>query len=278
MQAPTEPVAVNERPGFIRYMIVILVVGLYMAIGFLLHPDVNTYLLIGIPFLVIFQLFIARRPLRELWLLHGQRLRFDVWTAACLVLFLIGPVLAISAGIHADNWPVTIYGMAAIVGAFGAALAFRVLGGENLRQLGLVIVLLAAVALVRLVLQRSTAGAAIQDRGPRELLQAGLQSLLFYVPAVFVVEEVFFRGALNSYLHRGEQGFGWASAAFISIVWGLWHMPIAGPLSILLILQLVGTQLVIGLILSWVWRRTGNLAMPGTLHAALDAVRNVLLL
>ncbi len=269
---------VSEQPGFIRYTVVVFVVGLYIILGFLLHLDVNTYLLLGIPFTVLFQLFIAHHPLRELWLLHGQPLRFDVWTMAWLILFLIGPVLTIREGIQAGDWPVMVYGTAALVGALGAALAFRVLGGKNLRQLGLVLIVMALIGLVRLLLQRSTAGATAQDLEAGTLLRVGLESLLFYVPAVFVVEEVFFRGALDSYLQRGEHGIGWASAAFVSVIWGLWHMPIVGPLSIAVILQLIGTQLVIGLILSWLWRRTGNLAMPGAMHAALDTVRNVLLL
>jgi membrane protease YdiL (CAAX protease family) len=36
--------------------------------------------------------------------------------------------------------------------------------------------------------------------------------------------------------------------------------------------------LVMGLILSWLWRQMGNMVMPATLHAIIDAVRNVLLL
>jgi hypothetical protein len=30
--------------------------------------------------------------------------------------------------------------------------------------------------------------------------------------------------------------------------------------------------------LSWHWRQTGNLDMPGAVHATIDAVRNTLLL
>ncbi len=58
----------------------------------------------------------------------------------------------------------------------------------------------------------------------------------------------------------------------------LWHLPIAGPITIPLVVLLVVAQLVIGLILSWLWRRSGNMAMPATVHAVLDAVRNALTL
>jgi membrane protease YdiL (CAAX protease family) len=36
--------------------------------------------------------------------------------------------------------------------------------------------------------------------------------------------------------------------------------------------------LAVGLILSRLWRQTGNMAMPATLHAIIDAVRDDLLL
>lgn len=258
-----------------RYAITAIAVGLYVGIGFLLKPDANTYLLIGIPITVLFQAFIARRPLRELWLRHEQPLRFDRWTVAWLVLFLIGPILTFVTGIRFGNWPVTVYGLAAVFGAVGAALAFRVLGPANLRQLGLLLALTILLGLARLLLQPSSAGA--QDLAPSQRLLEGVQSLLFYVPALFIVEEVFFRGALNSYLHQGESGAGWPSAVFVSVLWGLWHTPIIGPLSLIIVLQVVVVQLVIGLILSWYWRQSGNLAMPATIHAILSALRNALM-
>jgi membrane protease YdiL (CAAX protease family) len=215
--------------------------------------------------------------MRELWLRHGQPLLFDRWTAAGLLLFLIGPIQAILSGVGTGNWPVGIYGSAAILGAGGAALAFRVLEASHLRQLGLLLLLAIPIGLVRLLLQLSNAHAGIGGLALGERLGTGIESLLFYVPAVFVAEEVFFRGALDSYLHRDESGAGWFSAAFVSVLWGLWHMPIVGPLSIPVVLFLVSTQLVMGLILSWLWRQAGNLAMPGTMHAIIDAVRNALL-
>jgi membrane protease YdiL (CAAX protease family) len=54
----------------------------------------------------------------------------------------------------------------------------------------------------------------------------------------------------------------------------LWHAPIVGALSIQVVLSLIVVQLVLGLVLSWYWRQTGNMAVPGTMHALLDALRN----
>jgi membrane protease YdiL (CAAX protease family) len=268
--------AVSEPPIIIRYTIVALVVGFYIGLGYLLHPDTNTYLLLGMPITIIFQLVIARRPLRELWLRHGHPVRFDWRTAAWLLLFLVGPIQTSLSGASQGNVPIVIYGLVALLGAAGAAVAFRVLGAANLRQLGLLLVMMAGIGLALLLLRQS--GARAQDLALGKRLLVGIQSLLFYIPAVFVAEEVFFRGALDTYLHRGETGAGWASAAFVSVLWGLWHMPIVDHLSMIVVLQLVGAQLIVGLVLSWAWRTTGNLAMPGTIHAIIDAMRNAVLL
>ncbi len=255
---------------------VALVVAVYVALGFIFRPNANAYLLLGMPITVLFQLCVARRPLRELWLREGQPFRFDRWTAALLVVLLIGPVEAIVQGVRGSDWAVTAYGCAALLGAVGAALSFRVLGRARLRQLVILLVIAVPLALARLLAALVLAGGNTHELAAAHRLWLGVQSLLFYVPAVFVAEEVLFRGAFDSYLHRRESGAGWASAAFVSILWGLWHTPIAGSLSVPVVVELVLFQLALGLILSWLWRQTGNLAMPGTVHAIVDGVRNAI--
>jgi CAAX prenyl protease-like protein len=59
--------------------------------------------------------------------------------------------------------------------------------------------------------------------GPVSSAQIAAEWLLIS-PVGFVVEEVFFRGGLDTYLHAGEKGFGWSSAVFVSALWGLWHL------------------------------------------------------
>lgn len=259
-----------------RYLAVTAAVGIEIALGFLFHMGPNAYLVIGIPITVLFQIFVARRPLRELWLLGGQTIKWDSVTVLLLALFLIGPVQTIVSAFKAGNWTVTVYGFATIIGAAGAAIAFRALGKSNLRELGVILLLIISVGLFRLL---TDLGVKAQGAGGPEIASrvwTAIQSLLFYIPASFVVEEVFFRGALDSHLHRHERGKGWLSAAYVSILWGLWHTPIVNPLTLRLFFEIVAAQLVTGLILSWIWRRTGNLAMNGTFHAVLDAIRNAL--
>lgn len=192
-----------------------------------------------------------------------------------LVLFIIGPVIAIIDGIRTGNNPVWIYGVLALIGSVGAAVCFRVLGKSYLYQLGFLLVFMIVIGLIRLLLTSHGATVNAPSTGHRAWIMTN--SLLFYVPALFVVEEVFFRGALDSYLHRGEQGAGWTSAAFVSILWGFWHMPIVNPLTVTMVIKLLVAQLVVGLVLSWFWRQSANMAMSGTVHAIIDALRNALM-
>jgi membrane protease YdiL (CAAX protease family) len=103
--------------------------------------------------------------------------------------------------------------------------------------------------------------------------------LLLYLPVAFVLEEVFFRGALDSHVYRSGDSHRVVSAAFVAGLWGLWHLPVAVNRASLAtaITGLLVIHLVIGLPLSVYWRRSGNLAVPGTAHALIDGVRNTLL-
>ena len=245
-------------------------VAAYVALGFVFHPDVNSYLLLGIPLTLAFQVLVARCPPGELWL-RNRQFCVDRWTIVWFVVFLIEPVRTAIASYQSAQWPVALYGVIAVIGAAGAAMAYRVLGRSNLGQLALLVLLMLPIGFVRLWV---TGGFTAIDASTWARVTTAISSLFFYVPATFVVEEVFFRGALDTYLHRGEPGAGWFSAAFVSVLWGLWHTPLVHPLTVGAVAALVLAQLVMGLILSWFWRRTGNLAMPATVHAVIDAVRN----
>jgi len=103
--------------------------------------------------------------------------------------------------------------------------------------------------------------------------------LAVYFPVTFVLEEVAFRGAIDAHVHRPGASRGWQSALFVSALWGLWHLPVSSGMPLpVLVLILVAWHSLVGLPLSRAWRRTGNLAAPAFAHAAIDAVRNALLL
>jgi membrane protease YdiL (CAAX protease family) len=94
-----------------------------------------------------------------------------------------------------------------------------------------------------------------------------------------MMEEVAFRGALDSHVrHPGEgsgfatRAYGFASAVYVSALWGLWHHPVVpGP-----VWELLPAQVFMGPILSLFWRRSGNLMVPAFAHALNDAVRNAI--
>lgn len=123
----------------------------------------------------------ARRPLSELWLRSGQSLVFDRWTVILLILFTIGPVLAIIDGIRTGNHPVWIYGILALVGSVGAAACFRVLGKSYFYQLGFLLVFMIVIGLIRLMLTIHGTVANPPSIGHRAWVMTN--SLLFYVPA-----------------------------------------------------------------------------------------------
>lgn len=78
---------------------------------------------------------------------------------------------------------------------------------------------------------------------------------------------------------RGEKDASWSTIE-ISFLWGLWHLPlvpIEGTL-FLVALRLGCWHVLPGSPLSLSWRVGGNLLVPAAAHAALDGVRNALLL
>jgi membrane protease YdiL (CAAX protease family) len=104
---------------------------------------------------------------------------------------------------------------------------------------------------------------------------AAVISAATYLPAVFVMEEVLFRGLLDPYLHGSTPATDRASALYGSALWGLWHLPVMSvDLGLLTVPYLVAIHTVLGYVLVTSWRRTGNLAAPGIAHAVSDALRN----
>jgi membrane protease YdiL (CAAX protease family) len=163
--------------------------------------------------------------------------------------------------------------LAAIAGAWAAAYAARDFRAQTFRELVLCLATAGVAGTAIMAL-----GENLQLTWPKVIV--GLAAFLEYVPAMFVLEEVWFRGVLDSHLHRPGEPCGLWSAVFVSALWGRWHYPIVGgPLRLRDSLPVVGQLLLIhvpiGTLLSWSWRRNGNLLVPGIAHALIDAARNV---
>ena len=95
---------------------------------------------------------------------------------------------------------------------------------------------------------------------------------------MFVLEEVTFRGAIDSHVHEDGERHGVLSAIYVSLLWALWHFPTV-PTSepvLIRVVSVLPTQLCVGIFLSLWWRRSGNLAVTVGAHALVDAVRNAL--
>ena len=252
-------------------------VAVWMAAGYLLPISSDGYLLLGIPLTVAFQLFVRRRPLRELFAPATSRLAWDgkaLATAAALA--LLPAVYAVGA-VRSHDWVLAGWYLAAVVGAVCAAFALRagtVLGALRSAALpiaigatGMALVYSAIHVVAGVPLSAAAAVAAV------------LKYTALYFPATFLLEEVSFRGAIDPHVHQDHRERGWRTAIFVSVLWGLWHLPVSHGLPApLLVLELVVVHVLLGVPLSFAWRRTRNLAGPALAHAVIDAVRNAFML
>jgi membrane protease YdiL (CAAX protease family) len=92
------------------------------------------------------------------------------------------------------------------------------------------------------------------------------------------MEEVAFRGVLDSHIQHPQDARRWVSAFLLSGVSGWWHLPIT-PASALQqgIIVFPIMHAMVGVPFSLFWRRSGNLFVPADVHALIDAVRNTVL-
>jgi hypothetical protein len=278
-----DTIGAHSRP--LRFLVVGLVVAVWCLLGFLLHLSIAEYQLLGIPILLIFQLGIHRQPLRTLWVRAGPPLRLDVWFIMLWILFSLFPAYAVIREIIQMQLANAAEYSMAIVGAFGMAYALRAMQARTWLQLGLCVLTVGIIGLLpqflSLILPHIVhihTPHPVATAQPTLLQGVEIAAEWFLIaPVGFVVEEVFFRGALDTYLHRGEKGIGWLSAIFVSALWGVWHLPGQTLTSGNFISAVVGTVLpsiLVGVPLSFWWRKSGNLVVNNTAHALLDAVRN----
>ncbi len=292
-ESNTGRTAVGEHSRLLRYLIVTLVVVGWWGLGRFLNLNVSGFTLLGVPILLAFQVWIHRQPLLSLWVRSAPRLRVDGWFILLWLLFSIVPGVDLFQALRkADGWNAAT-AVAAILGAFGLAYALRSMNvkisGVSKGRMAVYFLIAVIVGLLPLIPtlllpqflhMRINGQAATATSLPplATLVQVGLGRFLLG-PVGFIVEEVFFRGGLDTYLHRGEKGTGWLSAIFISGLWGLWHLPgtaLVQPNLLFTVASLVISQIILGVPLSLLWRKSGNLAVPDTTHAVLEAVRSVL--
>jgi membrane protease YdiL (CAAX protease family) len=265
---------IAEAVGFV---VVWIAIGLIFHLGDSLNRQ-SIYLVIGIPLTIVFQLLVRKRPLQELWVRNGPRLELRTIFVPVVIVLLVVPVYLLVRDID-EGIGFVLYDLALLVGAVGigyAAKQFVDATWRDLAQCLLTAGLIGTLAALDVYANVTTAH-PFASAFDAPALRDFFVSLGTYIPAMFVVEEVWFRGALDSHIHHPGEEHGLLTAALVSLLWSWWHVPITvdqGVMKSLLTLPIVMVPM--GIFLSIYWRRSGNLAVPGFAHAFSDAVRNIL--
>jgi len=259
-----------------RFSQAALFVAGWMALGWCFHLDAYAYLVLGIPLCILFQLYVCRKPLSNCWVRDATTLRLDAVGIAIALAFLIVPVWFLVREWSGANWSVRLYFLASLVGAVGVAFALRNLTATAARSLLLCLATAGVLGCAMMLLPAIAQHHAL----PHTLERARftLVQFLELLPVCFVMEEVAFRGVLDSHIQHPQDSRRWLSAILLSAMWGWWHLPIT-PASALgagiIVFPIV--HVMIGVPFSLCWRRSGNLFVPATVHALIDAVRNTVL-
>ena len=288
----TPPVLrLNFLPNqFQRCLHVVALVGIWMAVGWLFHLDANSYLVVGVPLVVAFQLLVRRKPLVTLWIRDAEHFRLNAWGVVLGLGLAVLPTVRLVRTFRLASWsshtPEILWYACCIIGAFGAAFGFFRCTKQTWKELGFCASTAGTIGCLTMLLAfLARLAVKYMHHTPVTFtwanVLAGLQSFVLYVPVCFVLEEVVFRGAIDSHVfQQGDKGQWW-TACFVSTLWGWWHLPITGPKGILQLMTLIVVlpciHIAIGVFLSLGWRRSGNLAVPATVHAFIDALRNRLL-
>jgi membrane protease YdiL (CAAX protease family) len=271
----------------LRYAHAFAFVAVWMALGWILRLDANSYLLLGVPLVALFQIFIRKKPIVTLWVRDAEHFKLKASGIIIGLCLSVLPAVQLFQAVDSTRWPRHIpeilWLVCCLLGAFCAAFSlshFTKQTGQTLlfclATAGVIgCAIMCAGFFVRVLMYKHTLAVSSAQ------LTAGIESFLLYFPVCFILEEVAFRGALDSHVHQSGDPFPWLSAAYVSALWGLWHLPtipFTGILQlIVLVVALPCIHVAIGTFLSMAWRRSGNLAVTSTTHALIDAVRNALL-
>jgi hypothetical protein len=263
-----------------RYFECAAFVLLWMACGFYFHLSPMIFPLLGLPLVAGFQWAIARRPLAQLWARDAETFQVDrrTWIIAILLAVACGAALLSERGRVATGPGVLLkFSPLLIAALLPAAFALRRQRAAELRRAFAVI----AIAVVIRVAWR--VGWAPTFEGatmfPLSKLPDFMADFLVEFVALFLVDEVAFRGALDPHLAGAGTGplHAWSSAVFVSILWSAWHFQVYHPQAKTfpqLLTQIVPNDflpVIYGVALSFCARRSRTLAAPVAIHAAGNA-------
>src|ERR1044072_3960598 len=272
-------------PDARQYIEVLIFVAVWMAAGWIFRLDANAYLLLGVPLVVLFQLFVRRQPLQSLWVRDATTFRLGWVGIGLAALLVIAPGYdLVVVALPGKLWVVAFWLVCAMAGGVFAALALRQQHASAARR-GLPGFI--AAVLIGVAIMAASALARQHAIGfPLPKLFFVLKQFLLYFAVSFALEEVAFRGALDSHVYqprRDGQAIGsrWLSAIFVSALWGLWHLPTlslpSAPVFAGGIPALIIVHTLVGVPLSVCGRASGTLILPAASHSFIDAYRNTVL-
>lgn len=258
-----------------RYAECAAFVVVWIALGFYLRLSPIAYQLVGLALIPAFQLAVARRPLAQLWVRDAPGITLDRRTLVIAAGLWIGCALLVYSGLGRIAAPSVRLPFLALltVATVPAAFALRQQRAANLRRAALWI----AIALVFRVTWRVTfapaAGAAAMF-GLERLPDFLADTLLEFV-ALFAVDEVAFRGALDPHALGNSSGRAraWSAALFVSVLWSAWHFPAyhgGAKTFVQLFTQLTMLDLMpvlYGILLSFCARLSRTLVPSAAIHA-----------
>jgi membrane protease YdiL (CAAX protease family) len=202
------------------------------------------------------------------------------------VLFAIPPLISLI--IQEQPSSQVIWTLVVIAGSVPASYVVKERGPETLRYIvlclataGLVGALLLTLNdLIDLVEDLARAKVDFLPAGESDALAFG-KSFLVLWPGYYMIEEVLFRGVIDSHVHHEGERKWLLSAIFVSLLWGTWHLPVILELSPgasvgSVIASMLILQCAVGPFLSYWWRRSGNLLVPAVTHDFLDSLRNAI--
>jgi hypothetical protein len=272
----------------IRYLQAVAFVGVWMASGWILHLDANSYLLIGVPLVVLFQLGVRKEPLVKLWVRDASAFRLNGLGLVLALALAAYPAQELVREYSTTPWSVRLWLVCAIGGAFGAAFSLSRFTRTTWKALLFCLGTAGVFGCFLMVESALLRKHALSPSASWPLFC--IRQFLGYFPVSFVLEEVAFRGAIDAHVYHPGEIRPWWSATFVSALWGLWHLPIVlvpgrlppglAPIAagITLVIQLPLAHIPMGTFLSFGWRRDGNLGVPAVVHALIDAVRNTVMM
>jgi hypothetical protein len=271
----------DGRSRLRRCLEAIVLVVIVVAIGLVFDMSVSAYVALSFPATVVFQLLVRRRPLNEMWVRRGPALSRATVIAWLAVLLATPPLIALIVKSFSSGQ--VIWFLVITAGAVPASYVIAQRAPDTVRMIFLC---LATGGLVGTAVLALNIAADVEDIAKLKsnfLGVAGNDALAFVEnyailwPGYYMVEEVLFRGSIDSHVHHiGERHWFW-SAIFVSLLWGFWHLPIvAGEGSAAVVIaNMFVLQGLVGPFLSYWWRRSGNLIVPAATHDFLDTFRNV---